>query len=89
MFKAQDGRTAIELAKWTEPDVIAWMFSMPQLDGVRFRGKMQALDIDAQIIILSMYYNSVSVQQARENGVVGYVLKQEANRVLVLPMRLP
>lgn len=84
---AVTGYEAIQLAQSTEPDVIVMDISMPDLDGIRAAGKIQALGLSAQIIILSMHHNSVLVQQARRNGVTGYIIKQQANSELIPAIR--
>ncbi|MFO7681536.1 MAG: response regulator transcription factor [Chloroflexota bacterium] len=84
---AENGRKAVLLAKTTEPDVIIMDISMPELDGIRAAGEIQALDISTQVIMLSMYHNSVLVQQARKNGASGFILKQQANQELIPAIR--
>ncbi len=84
---AKDGRTAIELAQAEEPDVIVMDVSMPELDGIRAAGKIKALGISTQIIMLSMHHSSALVQQARKNGASGYIIKQQATSELVPAIR--
>jgi DNA-binding NarL/FixJ family response regulator len=84
---AENGREAIQLAEETAPDVIVMDVSMPVLDGIRAADEIQTLAISPQIIMLSMHHNSVLVQQARKNGAVGYIDKQQANRELVPAIR--
>jgi two-component system response regulator NreC len=84
---AANGREAIQLAQTTQPDVIVMDVSMPELDGIRAAGEIHALGLPAQIIMLSMHHNSVLVQQARQNGAAGYILKQEANSSLIPAIR--
>ena len=84
---AVNGREAIERAQATTPDVIVMDVSMPELDGIRAAGEIKALGISAKIIILSMHHNSTLLQQARKNGVSGYIMKQNASRDLVPAIR--
>ena len=84
---AGNGREAIQSAQILEPDVIVMDVSMPELDGIRAAGKIQALDISTQIIMLSMHHNSALVQQARKNGAAAYILKQEAPSELIPAIR--
>ncbi|MBE2198906.1 MAG: response regulator transcription factor [Anaerolinea sp.] len=84
---AENGRKAVQLAKTTEPDVIVMDISMPELDGIRAAGEIQALATSARVIILSMYHDSVLLQQARKNGASGFILKQQANQELVPAIR--
>lgn len=84
---AVNGREAIELAKTKKPDVIVMDVFMPELDGIRAAGEIQALGISIIIIMLSLHYNSVLVQQAHKNGASGYITKQQANSALIPAIR--
>lgn len=84
---AVNGREAVQLAQTLTPDVIVMDISMPELDGIRAAGKIQALDISPHIIMLSMHHNSALVQQARQNGATGYIVKQQASSELIPAIR--
>lgn len=84
---AVDGLEAVHLAQTINPDIIIMDVSMPELDGIRAAAKIKALGITAQIIMLSMHHNSTLVQQARKEGVAGYILKQQANSDLIPAIR--
>lgn len=81
---AQDGREAVESAKSLHPDVIVMDVSMPVLDGIHAAGEIKADANPAEIIMLSMHHDSALVYQARKNGAVGYVNKQN-----VIPDLIP
>jgi len=80
---AANGREAIQLAKRIEPDVIVMDVVMPELDGIRAADEIHKSNSNTSIIILSMHHNTALVQQARNSGVSGYILKQEATRRLI------
>lgn len=84
---AENGLEAIQLAEETAPDVVVMDASMPVLDGIRAAGEIQTLAISPQIIMLSMHHNSALMQQARKNGAVGYINKQQANQELIPAIR--
>ena len=84
---AVNGREAIELAQSTRPDVIIMDVSMPELDGIRATREIHSLGLPAHIIMLSMHHNSALVEQARQNGASGYIIKQQANTDLVPAIR--
>ena len=84
---AENGRKAIEMAQSTQPDIIVMDVSMPVLDGIRAAGEIQALGLATQIIMLSMHHSSALVQQARDNGASGYIVKQQASRDLIPAIR--
>lgn len=84
---AVTGREAIQLAQLKEPDVIVMDVSMPELDGIRAAGEIKKQGVKAEIIILSMHHNSALMQQARKNGVSGYIIKQQATSELIPAIR--
>jgi len=80
---AANGREAIQLAKSVEPDVIVMDVVMPELDGIRAADVIHKYNSDTSIIILSMHHSTALMLQARDSGVSGYILKQEATRRLI------
>lgn len=84
---AGNGRDAIDLAEQKAPDVIVMDVSMPELDGIRAAGEMKKQGITAEIIMLSMHYNTALVQQARRNGASGYIVKHQASSELIPAIR--
>lgn len=84
---AENGREAIELAQAHKPDVIVMDLSMPVMDGIRATSAIQAQDLDANVIILSMHYNKALVHLARKNGAVDYIVKQDAISKLIPAVR--
>lgn len=84
---AVNGHEAVQMVQTTRPDVVVMDVSMPELDGIRAAGQIQILDISTRIIMLSMHHNSTLVEQARLNGAVGYIMKQQAVRDLVPAIR--
>lgn len=84
---AVDGEDAIAQAQARTPEVIVMDVSMPGIDGIRTAGRIRSLGNAAAIIMLSMHHNSVLVQQARKNGAVAYIVKQQANTDLIPAIR--
>jgi DNA-binding NarL/FixJ family response regulator len=84
---ATNGLEAIRLAEEIDPDVIILDVVMPELDGIRAASKIHQSNSQTGIIILSMHFSTALVQQARESGVSGYVLKQEATNQLIPAVR--
>jgi len=81
--EADDGRTAIQLARETKPDVAVIDISMPGLDGLevisQLRNNMPAMPI----IILTMHEEEQYVVRAIEAGAMGYVTKRSAPEHIV------
>lgn len=84
---AANGREAVEAAKQTSPDIIVMDISMPELDGIRAVGEIRRLGLPARIIMLSLHHSSALLQQARKNGAVDYILKQQASKELIPAIR--
>ena len=72
---ARDGRTMIEMAKETRPDLIVADISMPNLNGID-AAKMLRQDIPSiKILFLTMHSDFLLVGDAFRAGASGFVLK--------------
>ena len=68
------GRSALELASVTVPEVILMAVGLSDLDGIRAARKiMQAKPVP--IILVSSHYDAETVERAKQAGVMGYLLK--------------
>jgi two-component system, response regulator PdtaR len=68
------GRSALELASVTVPEVILMAVGLSDLDGIRAARKiMQAKPVP--IILVSSHYDAQTVERAKQAGVMGYLLK--------------
>ncbi len=72
--EAGDGRTAVELAKRLQPDLLVMDIKMPDLDGISAAEELTRERI-APVVLLTAYSDQELVERAREAGVVGYVVK--------------
>ncbi len=72
--EAGDGRQAIELARKLRPDLVVMDIRMPEVDGIQAAGTLTAERI-APVVLLTAFSDSQLVEQARDAGVVGYVVK--------------
>ncbi len=72
--EAGDGRQAIELARKLRPDLVVMDIRMPEVDGIEAAGTLTAERI-APVVLLTAFSDSQLVEQARDAGVVGYVVK--------------
>jgi len=80
--EAADGRDAVEKAAKFNPDVIILDIGMPLLNGVEAARRIHKALPKAEILILTMHESDELVQQVVEAGARGYILKDEADRVL-------
>ena len=80
--EAADGREAVEKATKLKPDVAVIDIGMPLLNGVEATRRIRANSPATEILILTMHESDDLVQQVVEAGARGYILKDEADRVL-------
>lgn len=73
--EASDGKTALELAKEHEPDLIVLDLNMQGMDGLDTLHAMRAANITSRIIMLTVSDNDEDVIRAMTYGADGYLLK--------------
>jgi DNA-binding NarL/FixJ family response regulator len=85
--EAADGQEAVELVERLVPDVLVMDMAMPRLSGNQAVGRVRALGVATQVVILSMYSDETLVRQALRNGAKGYLLKRSVTEELLLAIR--
>src|SRR5208283_343646 len=81
--EAVDGRDALEKAAKHKPDVAILDIAMPLLNGVEATRHIRKASPHTQVLILTMHESDELVQQVVEAGARGYILKDDAGRVLL------
>jgi len=81
--EASDGREAVEKATKLQPDVAVLDIGMPLLNGVDATRRIRVVSPNTEILILTMHESDDLVQQVAQAGARGYILKDEADRVLL------
>lgn len=81
--EAVDGRDAVEKAAKYKPDVAVLDIGMPLLNGVDATRRIRKVSPHTQVLILTMHESDELVQQVVEAGARGYILKDDADRVLL------
>lgn len=71
--QAGDGEEAVELATETRPDICIMDVKMPKLDGISAAAKIRELQIP--VILLTAFSQKELVEQARDAGVMAYLVK--------------
>jgi DNA-binding NarL/FixJ family response regulator len=84
---AQDGLSALSLAKDLKPDVLVLDISMPRVSGIEAARKLRQQDPTAKIVFLTMHQDPDIVQAAFKTGASGYVLKMAARSELVVALK--
>lgn len=80
--EAGDGVELLELLKNSSPDVVILDISMPRLKGLEAARIIKEQYPEIKIMILTMHREKTFFHKAREIGVNGYVLKDEADTAL-------
>jgi two-component system response regulator NreC len=80
--EAENGRQALDLYEELKPDLIILDISLPDMNGMEVTQKILAFDPSANILMLSMYDDEDYVGRCIENGVKGYVVKNESGEEL-------
>jgi NarL family two-component system response regulator LiaR len=81
MYEAGDGREAVQLAKYLQPDIVLMDVRMPELDGLKATVQIKALWPEIRVVILSMY--AEYCDEALAAGAEAFVAKGDAPGELV------
>jgi two-component system invasion response regulator UvrY len=81
--EADDGKTAIRLAREKGPDVAVIDISMPGLDGLEVISQLKTYLPHLPVIMLTMHEEEQYVVRAIEAGAMGYVTKRSAPEHIV------
>jgi len=85
--EAENGRTAIRLAKQLKPDVVLMDISMPDLNGIEATRQITTRTPDTRVIALSIHSDRRFVTGMLKAGAAGYLLKDCALEDLVRAIR--
>lgn len=85
--EAEDGHTAVRLAKEIKPDVILMDIAMPLLNGLEATRQIKRDNSKAKILILTMHENEEYIRQVLGSGAMGYILKDAAASDLIGAIR--
>ena len=81
--EAADGREAADKAAKHKPHVAVLDIGMPLLNGVDATRRIRKSSPDTEVLILTMHESEDLVQQVIEAGARGYILKDDADRILI------
>lgn len=76
--EADNGRSAVQLAKKLKPDIVITDIGMPDLNGIEATKKMSTEAPRSKVLALSMHTESRFVLGVLEAGASGYLLKDAA-----------
>lgn len=76
--EAGDGTEAFKLVTELKPDIAIVDFQMPGLNGLEINRKLKELKSKTRVILLTMFKDKKIFLKAMEEGISGYVLKDDA-----------
>ena len=85
--EATSGEEAYGLYLEHQPSVVVMDLSMPGSGGLDASRRILARDSAARILVFSVHENEVFLNRALDQGVLGYISKRSASRVMVEAVR--
>jgi two-component system NarL family response regulator len=85
--EAEDGETAIELAKHHALDVVILDIGLPGIGGIETCRQLQQLHPSVSILVLTSHTQKTLINRIIEVGAQGYCLKGAPSETLVLAIR--
>lgn len=85
--EATSGEEAYTLYMEHQPTVVVMDLSMPGSGGLDASRRILARDRDARILVFSVHENEVFLNRALDQGILGYISKRSASRVMVEAVR--
>lgn len=86
--EADDGLTAVRLARELEPDVVVMDLSLPELGGAEATKQILADTPTLRVLVLSAHEELGSARTLMSAGASGYALKRSASDELVRAVRM-
>ena len=81
--QASNGFEAVELCRKLKPNLAIMDIKMPFLDGIKASKIITNEDLSDSIVLLTAYSSSEFVEEAKESGVIGYIVKPIDEKSLV------
>lgn len=81
--EANDGSKALAAAIANQPHVAIVDFSMPRMTGVEVARRIREHRLPTEVLIFTVHNSSLLARQAFEAGARAFVLKSDANRLLL------
>lgn len=85
--EAENGAEVFPLVKQYTPDVLVLDIEMPELSGIEVAQQIKEQSLSVRILALSAYAEDHYVQKILLSGAAGYLIKDEAPRMIVDAVR--
>lgn len=82
--EADNGKNGLEMIQQKQPDIVLLDICMPVMDGIEVLKRLQQMEIDCKVIILSCHDDFHFVKEAMKNGAYDYLRKNEINSANIL-----
>ena len=86
---AADGKSAVDLVRRYQPDLVVLDLQMPQLDGMEVIKELAKHPQSPQLVICSVETDREVVNGALQVGVLAYVFKIRVHKDLILAVKSP
>src|SRR6185295_7688618 len=81
--EAAEGNEAIRLATETRPDVVVLDYYLPLINGLDVTRELRSRSPATEVLIFTMHYSELFIQEVLSAGARGYLLKSDATRDLI------
>lgn len=81
--EAADGRTALQIAKETRPDIAIVDYSIPELNGLDLSHALKREFQHIEILLYTMHDREEIIMEVLRAGVRGFILKSDAEKHLL------
>lgn len=81
--QASDGFDAVELCRKVRPDLVLMDVKMPILDGIKASKVIINENLALSVVLLTAYSGIEFIEQAKEVGVMGYIVKPINSKNLI------
>lgn len=85
--EASDGEDAYRSYMLHQPTIVVMDLSMPGIGGLDASRRILARDESARILVFSVHENEIYLNRALDLGILGYISKRSASRVMVDAVR--
>ncbi|HFD80680.1 MAG TPA: response regulator transcription factor [Gammaproteobacteria bacterium] len=85
--EASDGEQACQLYLEHKPGIVVMDLTMPGIGGLDASRRILARDRKARILVFSVHENEIFLNRALDQGILGYISKRSASRVMLEAVR--